>query len=318
MGQVVAVALVALMVLSGCGSSVEPPPNAAPDAPAQDLTDTELSSEPSVATASETPDVYLFAVGDVASCDTRADDKIAAFLKDRSAPIALLGDTVYDSGTEAEYRDCFDPIFGTMRDRIYPAVGNHEYRTADAQGYFDYFAERAGRPGRGWYMHDLNEHWRIIALNSNCSIVRCDRDSRQFRFLKNALSSAGSRNVLAYWHAPRYSSGEHGSNRNVKPFFRKLYRSGADIVLSGHDHDYERFAPQNANGERRLDGVAQFVVGTGGRYFYPFPGAPLKNSRARDDETHGVLRLSLRPTSYDWKFIPVVGSFTDSGSRRTQ
>ena len=269
------------------------------------------------AAASEIP---LLAVGDTAACDTEVDDKVAEFMGKRSAKIALLGDTVYETGTPEEYRDCFDPIYGSMLDRIYPAIGNHEYKYENASGqngagYFDYFGDRAGTAFRGWYSFNLGDYWRVIVLNSNCSYVRCDSDSRQVEWLRGALDRAGKRNVIAVTHAPRYSSGEHGNNLTVKPFFRVLYRNGADIILSGHDHSYERFRPQNAVGEYREKGVQQFVVGTGGRHLYEF-GDIQRNSRARNNDTFGVLRLELRRRGYSWRFLPVVGGdYSDEGSR---
>ena len=259
--------------------------------------------------------VRLFAVGDIGVCGSQNDDKVGRFLRNKTAPIALLGDIAYERGTPKEFATCFDPVWGPMFDRLYPSPGNHEYATEDARGYYGYFGERAVRPGRGWYAFNLGRHWKIIALNSQCGEVGgCGPDSPQGRWLAGALDRAGRKNVLAFFHVPRYSSGSHGSSTAVLPLFRALYRGGADIVLSGHDHSYERFAPQNAVGQRRARGVQQFVVGTGGRTLYAL-GPREKNSRARNNDTYGVLRLDLRRRGYDWKFIPVVGQYTDSGSR---
>lgn len=268
--------------------------------------------------AAEPSFVPLLAVGDSAACDTTTDDKVAAFLRKRTAPVAILGDAVYERGTAAEYENCFDPIYGPMFDRLQPAPGNHDYATAGAQGYFDYFGARARRPGKGWYAFSLGEHWRVIALNSQCSIVGCDKGSAQYKWLQTALERAASRNVLAFFHVPRYSTGSHGSSLEVKPLFRALYRARADVVLSGHDHSYERFAPQNASGDYRRDGVQQFVVGTGGRRLYSWSRDPLPNTRARNNDTYGVLRLALRADGYSWRFIPVIGDYADSGSRTLQ
>lgn len=308
------VATAALLVLAGCGSP--PPADEQADPQPPGATTGSLSSDSATVQAAAT-EVALFAVGDVAACDTDRDDKVAKFLASRSAPITILGDTVYDSGTPEEYQECFDPLFGSMLDRIHPAVGNHEYRTPDASGYFNYFGDRAGRPGKGWYAFNLGDHWKVIVLNSNCSFVGgCEPGDRQYEWLKGALERARPRNVLAVTHAPRYSTGEHGSQLSMKPFFRLLYRRGADIMLSGHDHSYERFRPQNAIGERRSSGVQQFVVGTGGRHLYEFSRGPLKNTAVRDNTTYGVMRLELRRRGYSWKFIPVTGGdFTDGGSR---
>ena len=309
-----AVLLVLALTVAACGQNAPDDPAVVPSENAGRSTTGVLASGPRTAAADSA--VALFAVGDIGDCGTRADDKVARFLRERTARIATLGDTVYDAGTPEEFADCFDPAWGPMRDRIYPTVGNHEYATAGAQGYFDYFGDRAGTSGRGWYAYNLGDHWRAIVLNSQCSAVGgCGSTSPQGRWLAGALERAGNRNVIAYFHAPRYSSGKHGPTLAVRPLFRALYRARADIVLSGHDHSYERFAPQNAVGDRRPHGVQQFVVGTGGRALYPFERRPLANTRARNDTTYGVLRLALRRHGYSWKFIPVVGSYTDSGKR---
>jgi hypothetical protein len=265
--------------------------------------------------ASASGTVSLLAVGDIADCTTTADDRVAAFLLRRSAPIVTLGDTVYESGSPQEFAACFDPWWGRMLQRIRPAVGNHEYRTPAAKGYFGYFGERAGRPGRGWYARNIGDHWKLIVLNSQCARLGCETGSRQHRWLRGALERAGRRNVIAVLHHPRFSTGKHGPNRVVLPLYRALYRARADILLSGHDHSYERFAPRNAKGQRRRHGVQQFVVGTGGRGLYPFRGPPHRLTRARDNTTYGVLRLILRPNGYRWRFLPVIGDFTDSGRR---
>ncbi len=307
--------LAAAVLLAACGQAPRREPDVAASLPPSGGTTSVLSAGEGTATAAADDEVRLLAVGDIAGCNTTNDDKVAKFVRSRTAQVALLGDTVYDNGTPEEYANCFDPHWGSILHRLRPAVGNHEYHTPGASGYFDYFGERAVRPGKGWYAYNLGDHWRAIVLNSQCAEVGgCTADSPQGRWLADALERAGSRNVLAYFHVPRYSSGLHGSSTTVKPLFRALYRARADIVLSGHDHSYERFAPQNARGERRSHGVQQFVVGTGGRGLYPF-GTIRPHSRARNNKTYGVLRLILRPDGYSWRFVPVVGSYSDSGSR---
>jgi acid phosphatase type 7 len=308
-----ALGLTIIAVLAACGQ----PPPAEPDAgaAANGGAATLAASEPSRVAAAAV-EVPLLAVGDIGMCDNPNDNKVARFVRSRSARVATLGDTVYESGSHQEFAECWEPHWGSIKDRIYPAVGNHEYKTPGADGYFDYFGARAGKPTQGWYSYDLGPHWRAIVLNSQCwEVGGCSADSPQGRWLTRTLNEAGDRNVLAYFHAPRYSTGEHGSNLAMKPMFRALYLARADIVLSGHDHDYERFAPQNASGDRRVHGVQQFVVGTGGRGLYPWGRSRLPNTQARNNTTHGVLRLVLRANGYSWRFIPVVGTYTDSGSR---
>lgn len=321
MANTLALLLTALIVLaSGCGAPAEPPPGfqQAGEGSGEDVT---LTPERSIAAAGDTSEVHLIAVGDIADCNVTTDEKVAAVVAGLRGKIATLGDNAYENGTLEEFNTCFDPKWGPLTNRMFPAPGNHEYGTPEAAGYFGYFTgkgRRVGDPGQGWYAYNLGTSWRAIALNSSCANVGgCTEDSPQGKWLAAELEEAGNRHVLAYWHAPRYSGGDHGSVLKMKPFFRMLYRARADIVLGGHDHSYERFAPQNANGEYRRRGVQQFVVGTGGRSLYAFEfGSRLPNTRARDDETYGVLKLRLRADGYSWRFVPAAGGdFTDSGSR---
>ena len=308
--------VVALVILAACG---QPPsetssPNAGPDTPT-----TVITNEPQRNATADAGGTPLLAVGDIASCTVTADEDVAALVAERTADVAILGDAVYDSGTLIEYQTCFDPAWRPMWDRLYPAVGNHDYKTENAAGFFAYFEERTHRQGKGWYGFDLGEHWRAIVLNSNCSKVGCTRDSGQGRFLASQLEAAATanRHVVAIAHHPRYSSGDHGPTPALKPFFRMLYRAGAPLFLAGHDHSYERFAPQNAIGERDPDGVRQFVVGTGGKSHYAFDGAPLRHTQVRDATTYGILKLRLRADGYSWRFIRIDGDgdFSDSGSK---
>lgn len=313
--------LIALVtVAAGCAAPADLPQESRDSGmPAQGGS---LSSEPSVTAAADTSVRRLIAVGDIADCTTGKDEKVAAVVADMRGKIATLGDTVYESGTPGEFQKCFDPQWGPMVSRMFPALGNHEYATEGAAGYFGYFSAKGretGDVGKGWYSYNLGPSWKAIVLNSNCGRVGCTEGSEQGRWLAEELELAGDRHVLAYWHAPRYSSGRHGSSAVMKPFFRMLWRARADIVLSGHDHSYERFAPQNASGDRRPRGVQQFVVGTGGRHLYAFSDPKLPNTRARNDDTYGVLKLRLRADGYSWRFVRAAGAaFTDSGSRTLQ
>lgn len=307
-----------LVALAGCGAPPAQPPTAAPvEADAGGT----LSPEPSLGLGADTSEVRLIAVGDIADCTVETDERVAALVAGMRGKIATLGDTVYPNGSPEDFKNCFAPKWGALTPRMFPSIGNHEYQTEGATGYFGYFADAqrlTGDPAEGWYAYDLSPSWRAISLNSNCGAVRgCTADSPQGQWLASELEAAGDRNVLAYWHAPRYSGGQHGSIAAMKPFFRMLYQARADLVLNGHDHSYERFAPQNASGDYRRRGVQQFVVGTGGRSLYKFePGSRLPNTRARNDETYGVLKLRLRPDGYSWRFVPAAGGdFTDSGSR---
>jgi acid phosphatase type 7 len=230
--------------------------------------------------------------------------------------VLTLGDTAYDDGSPDQFARCYMPSWGRFRNRTYPAPGNHDYQTADARGYYDFFGPRAGQPGKGWYSLNLGR-WHLIALNSNCDAVGgCQPGSEQERWLRADLAAHPARCTLAFWHHPRFSSGTtHGSDPAVSGLWMALYQAGADIVLVGHEHNYERFAPLDPLGG--LDparGVREFVVGTGGKSHYPF-GSPLPGSEARDNDSFGLLQLQLRPTGYTWRFLPAQGgSIQDSGT----
>jgi len=263
----------------------------------------------------EESDPVLLAVGDIATCRNDHDEATAQLVDLLPGPVATLGDTVYDSGTEAEFAMCFEPTWGRHRARIRPAVGNHEYYTADAAPYYRYFGAAAGDPTRGYYSYDVGA-WHVVALNSNCAAVGgCGAGSPQDRWLVADLAASRARCTLAYWHHPLFTSGTHGPTAEVRPLYQRLYDADADLVLTGHEHDYERFAPMDAMGNANAArGIREFVVGTGGVELRWFPGVAA-NSEVRDVATHGVLRLVLRATGYAWRFVPVAGDgFTDSGA----
>jgi hypothetical protein len=230
------------------------------------------------------------------------------------AAVLALGDEQYDVGAYSSFRVSYGGSWGRVKTITYPAPGNHEYGTPGAAGYFRYFGTRAGSPAKGYYSFDLGA-WHLISLNSNCwAIGGCAAGSPEERWLRRDLAAHPTVCTLAYWHHPRFSSGLHGSNGAYDAFWRDLYVAGADVVLVGHDHDYERFAPLDPTG--KVDptrGVREFVVGTGGRSHYGFR-APLPGSQARDTTSFGVLALTLRPASYSWRFVAAVGSYSDSGS----
>ena len=227
-----------------------------------------------------------------------------ATLTKRLAPtvVALAGDIQYENGRAAEFRGSFDRTWGVLRPRLRPAPGNHDYGTPQADAYFSYFGQAAGVRGRGYYSYDVGT-WHVIALNSNCNLVPCGAGSPQLRWLKVDLDAHPARCVLAYWHQPRFSSGYHGDYLPVGAFWKVLHAAGADVVINGHDHDYERFAPQDPAGRRDLRrGIREFVVGTGGRELRAFSRiAP--NSERRHAGTFGVLAVELRPRGYTWRFV---------------
>lgn len=260
----------------------------------------------------------LVGAGDIARCDTSGDEATAALLDGIQGTVFTVGDHAFTSGTEAEFANCYEPTWGRFKARTRPSPGNHEYDVyPDAAAYFNYFGAAAGEPGKGYYSYDLGA-WHVIALNSNCKQVGgCAAGSPQESWLRADLAAHPNVCTVAYFHATRFSSGVSGGSLSVRPFWNALYDYGADVVLSSMDHDYERFAPQDPYGV--LDptrGLRQFVVGTGGWKLTPFDQIQ-PNSEVRNADTWGVLKLTLRPTSYDWEFVPVAGqTFTDSGTAR--
>jgi hypothetical protein len=235
----------------------------------------------------------------------------------RYAAILVLGDVQYEDGAYAKFMASYRRSWGRFKAKTRPAPGNHEYQSGSAGGYFRYFGAVAGDPMKGYHSFDLGR-WHVVALNSNCSAVGgCERGSPQERWLRADLAKHASvQCVLAYWHHPRFSSGEHGSDSTYTAFWEALHDANADIVLAGHDHDYERFAPQTPSGELdRARGIRQFVVGTGGKGLRTFRSIRA-NSVARDVTSLGDLELTLGLGVYAWRFRPAVGAFSDSGSAR--
>lgn len=260
-------------------------------------------------------DAVLVGAGDIGVCGSTRDEATADLLDGIPGTVFAAGDTVYENGTPAEYANCYEPSWGRHRWRTRPATGNHEYNTPGAAGYFGYFGTAAGDTDEGWYAFDLGS-WRVYMLNSNCNLVGgCGPGSPQLAWLQADLAANTRTCAAAIWHAPRFTSGDHGNSTDVAPLWEAILAAGGEFVISGHDHDYERFAPMNGTGG--LDtaaGVRQFVVGTGGVGLRPF--LTIKpNSEARSSTAHGVLKLTLRASGYDWQFVPAAGAtFTDSGS----
>jgi hypothetical protein len=258
-------------------------------------------------------DPVVIAAGDIADCASSGDEATAALLDKLSGAVLTLGDNAYDSGTAAEYANCYGPTWGRHKAATHPSPGNHEYASG-GDGYFAYFGDAAGSPEESWYSFDVGA-WHLISLNSNCDAIGgCGDGSPEEAWLRGDLASHANKCVLAFWHHPRFSSGPHGDNVDVRPLWQALYDAGADVVLNGHDHDYERFAPQDPSGAGDPKGIREFVVGTGGRSHYAVD-APHANSEVTNSDTFGVLRLTLHASGYDWQFVPEAGkSFADHGS----
>lgn len=264
--------------------------------------------QPSEETALAESPAILLAVGDIAGCPVRYKDEVTADLvADLPGTIALLGDVVYEDAKHWEFKQCYDPSWGRVLSRSRPSPGNHEYRTEEALPYYQYFGSRAGPSGKGYYTYKLGT-WRIYSLNSERLIAE------QTTWLTAHLAANPSKCILAYWHKPLYTSGPHPNELTVRPLFDALNRAGAEVVLSGHSHNYERFAPQDADGNLKLKGgTRQFVVGTGGAELKDFVTIQ-PNSKLRYLAGHGVLRMNLSPGKYSWNFLPVPGALAaDSG-----
>jgi acid phosphatase type 7 len=256
----------------------------------------------------------LVGAGDIADCTSSGDAATAALVKSIGGTVFTLGDNAYEDGTAKQFSNCYGPTWGQFKDRTRPAVGNHEYQTKGAAAYWDYFGSAAGPRGKGWYSYDAGS-WHVIVLNANCDQVGCGKGSAQERWLRADLAAHNNECTLAYWHQARFvSDTTHGNHSEVGPFWDALYDYGAELVLSGHAHVYERFAPQTPSAKADpAHGIREIIVGTGGESHYPF-GSPDRNSQVRNANTFGVLKLNLNPGSYDWQFIPQKGkSFRDAG-----
>lgn len=259
-------------------------------------------------------DPMLFATGDVASCTNTFDEATAQLVSGSDAPIALLGDNVYQHGTAEEFEKCFAPAWGQWKDRIHPAAGNHEYETGQAEPYYAYFGSAAGPAGLGYYSYDIGT-WHVIVLNSNCTAVSCAAGSAQVKWLQQDLTAHPAACTLAYYHHPRWSSGLHGSDANLQTIWGTLSDAGVDVGLSGHDHAYERFAQLDQTGQVAAHGLREFVVGTGGRSLYAFRTVAI-GSEVRSNASYGVLRLQLHRDGYSWKFLSIDGQPVDEGFDR--
>jgi hypothetical protein len=205
------------------------------------------------------------------------------------------------------------------KDRTHPVAGNHDYMTTGAVPYYDFYGAAAGPAGKGYYSYDLANDWHVISLNSQCGeIGGCGVGSPEETFLKNDLAANAGKHIIAVWHIPSFSSGgAHGDNTGYRAWWDDLYAAHADLVLNGHDHDYERFDLQSPAAVADPNGIREFVVGTGGAS-HRTDGTIRANSQVRNDNTYGVLKLTLHAHSYDWQFVPVAGgTFTDSGTQAT-
>ncbi len=260
--------------------------------------------------------VEVVAVGDLAQCGQAKPGesptaRVAQLVAGGSLPILMVGDLAYSDGTREDFMRCFDPVWGRFKPRILPVPGNHEYRGQASPYFYDYFSDSVPDLRQGYYARQIGA-WRVIALNSSQPVAP---GSPQALWLKQELAEHTNRCTLAFWHHPRFSSGKHGNAAAMDATWRALQQAGVDIVVAGHDHNYERFAPQDADGRAdNATGILEFVVGTGGAKLRRF-GEIALNSEVRNAETFGVLRLTLADGSYSWRFQPTEGaSFADQGN----
>lgn len=256
------------------------------------------------------PDEVFVGAGDIATCGVGDPESTARLLDGMPGTVFTLGDNAQSNGSADEYARCFDPTWGRHRRRLFPTVGNHDWDGTAGRPYFAYFGANAGPTGLGYYSYPLGS-WQIISLNSNIAV---SPGSAQYEWLKAELAASPAACTLAMWHHPLFSSGPNGNNSRMKDAWRLLNQAGVDVVLNGHDHVYERFAPQDADARPSAQGIRQFIVGTGGYSLYDRASSQ-RNSEVFENRTWGVLRLTLKSGSYTWEFVPVAGkSFRDAGS----
>jgi hypothetical protein len=277
------------------------------------------SGDGSVTVSATAP--VLIAAGDISDCTRLGDDSTAMLLDTLEGVVMPLGDNAYENGTLDEYNNCYAPTWGRQKARTRPVAGNHDYNTPGAPGYFGYFGSAAGDPSKGYYDFTLGS-WFIIVLNTGTDVPdNYKAGSPQEQWLRAELASHSEQCVLAVFHHPRFSTilARDSITYYTTAIWNALYEDGADLVLNGHDHAYQRFAPQQPDGTRDdAFGIRQIVAGTGGGetlYDFAVPSPAGSNIEVRNNATHGVLKVTLRAGGYDWKFVPASGaSFTDSGS----
>ena len=277
--------------------------------PCKDNSD--ASDPPSLQLSGPGTDPVLVGAGDIASCASSDDEATARLLDDIPGTVFTVGDNAYLSGRMRNPFPCYDASWGRHKDRTRPVPGNHEYQDNYIDAYFDYFGDAAGDRRKGYYSYDLGD-WHVIALNT---MIEAGPSSPQGKWLSRDLAKNRRFCTLAYFHHPRFSSGPHHTSGRAEQLWNALSSAGADVVVSGHDHIYERFAPMTADGHRDdRTGMREFVVGTGGYSHYEIDHIA-RNSEVRNNSTFGVIKLTLHPRGYDWHFVPVRGRrFTDEGS----
>jgi hypothetical protein len=259
-------------------------------------------------------DPVLVGAGDIANCSRSQDEATAKLLDAIPGTVFTAGDNVYTHASAKEFTDCYGPTWGRAKSRTKPAPGDEDYETAGAKGYLGYFGSRAAPAGKTYYSYSIGA-WHAVVLDTDCSDVGgCGATSPQALWLKADLAANPTACTIAIFHHPRFSSAQSKPDGRAVTFWQILYSYGADVIVSGHRHQYERFAPQTSTGAASSKGIREFVVGTGGAALVGF-STVAPNSEVRNSSTYGVLKLTLHASSYDFAFVPIAGqSFRDSGS----
>jgi hypothetical protein len=251
----------------------------------------------------------LLAAGDVGVCGSRPALETGLLLDSLEGTILAVGDLAYRHGTAEDFANCYDPVWGRHKARTRPSPGNHEYESSGAQPYYDYFGTQAGPSGQGYYSFRSGD-WLVLSLNSNLPI---GGTTAQGQWIRSELTAYTSRCALAYFHHPLYSSGPNGDNARLAGLWQMLYELGVDVVVSAHEHLYERYAPMSPDGQRNdARGIRQFIVGTGGAGLYTVMRRHPQSER--QIVAHGLLQLTLNPQGYSWVYIQIDGARSDIGS----
>lgn len=300
------------------GDSSTPPPAQCADGQDNDGDGLVDLNDPGCSSSSDTDETNvvtagaeLIGAGDIADGSAGAGQTAALIKQHPDAQVFLAGDNAYNAGTLNEYKSKYDPSWGAFKSRTNPTPGNHEYNTANAQGYKDYFGARAMPNGTTYYAKDVGS-WRVYYLDSN---IGTTTTSAQYAWLQKDLAANPRSCSIGVWHYPVFSSGEHGNLSKMKAIYALMDSKGVDVVLNGHDHDYERFAPQSSSGSASASGIQEFVVGSGGTSELRPMNAAQPNSVVRVPNQWGVLDLQLNSSNYSWSWIKVNGNIGDSGSR---